>query len=254
MSFLLLRLLPYLIPVLFFVATKLVFYYNDFWPWFFGLILAVSLLYFVLLKYKNRDKRVILLAFFALIYAISGLAYSLVLENPVVINIFILAWSMFYWLYLEAVFHDFYETDKTFVFNLMNITLYGNILIIFFLTAALTNFSIFLNLTFWQLLLILIVVYYCLLYLVLLRQGKSPYQSRLYGAINSLVLVELLGALIFLPSSFYVIAASIALGYYLLVSLSLLSLNNQLNRKIFFRYLSFSILILAAILLTAAWI
>jgi len=34
----------------------------------------------------------------------------------------------------------------------------------------------------------------------------------------------------------------------------LLYLNNQLNRKILFRYLSFSILILAAILITATWI
>ena len=254
MSFLLLRLLPYIIPLWFFVATKLVFYYNDSWPWLFGLILAVSLLYFALLKYKNRDKPVILLVLFALIYEISGLAYSLVLENPVVINVYLLVWSLFYWLYLEAVFHDFYETAKTFIFNLSNITLYGNILIIFFLTAALTNFSIFLNLTFWQLLLILIVVYYCLLYLALLRQGRSMTQARLYGVINSLVLAELLGALIFLPLSFYVIAASLALGYYLLVSLSLLYLNNQLNRKILFSYLSFSILILAAILITATWI
>jgi hypothetical protein len=254
MLFLLLRFLPYIIPALFFALTKAVFYYSNYWYWFFGGILAVSLLYFILLKYKNRDKPVIWLCLFALIYTVAGFAYSLILENPLVINAYLIVWSLFYWLYLEAVFHDFYETAKTFIFNLQNITLYGNILIIFFLTAALANFNIFLDLSWLTLLLLLAAAYFCLVYLAFIRQGRGKSEAGIYAGIIALILTEILGGLLMWPSSFYVIAIIISLCYYLLMSLSLLSLLDKLIRKSLIQYLVFSVLILAAVLFTATWL
>lgn len=254
MLFLLLRLLPAIIPILFFVLTKAVFYYADSWPWFLAAILLLPAAYFALLKYKNRDKIVIWLGAFSLIYASTGFAYSLVLENPAVINIYLIFWSLIYALYLEAVFHDFYETAKAYVFNLLNITLYGNILIIFFLTAVLVSFNIFLNLSWIVLLVISATANFLIIYLAFQRQNLPKKQALIYSGIVDLILTEVLGGLLLLPSSFYVIAIITALCYYLLMQILLYSINQKLDRKLLIELLAFSGILLLIVLVTAAWL
>ncbi|MFA6526606.1 MAG: hypothetical protein WCT26_04320 [Candidatus Buchananbacteria bacterium] len=254
MLFLLLRLLPAIIPILFFVSTKAVFYYADSWQWFIAAILLLPTVYFVLLKYKNRDKIVIWLGAFSLIYALTGFAYSLVLENPTVISIYLLGWSLIYALYLEAVFHDFYETAKAYVFNLLNITLYGNILIIFFLTAVLASFNIFLNLSWIVLLVISAAANFLIIYLAFQRQNLPKKLAMIYSGIVDLILTEVLGGLLLLPSSFYVIAIITALCYYLLMQILLSARANKLNRKLLIELLAFSGLIFLAAAVTAAWL
>jgi len=254
MLFLLLRFLPYIVPLIFFGSAEAVFYYGSWWPYLFALVLVASLLYFILLKYKNRDKSIFFLSVYALIYAATGLVYLLILENPIVINSFIIFWALLYWLFLEAVFHDFYETKKTYAFNLQNIIPYGNILVIFFLTAALINFSLFLSLSWWQLLLILAAAYFCLVYLAYLRQIAKRTEILLYSGVVTLILVEILGGLTLWPSSFYVIAILVTLCYYLLMSLSLLSLKNSLTKKALIQYLTFGGCIIIAALITATWL
>lgn len=254
MLFLLLRLLPAIIPILFFVLTKAVFNYTDLWPWFLAAILLLPAAYFALLKYKNRDKTVIWLGAFSLIFALTGFSYSLVLENPAVINIYLFVWSLIYALYLEAVFHDFYDTAKTYVFNLLNITLYGNILIIFFLTAVLASFNIFLNLSWVILLLISAAANFLIIYLAFQRQNLPKNTALIYAGAIDLILIEILGALLLLPSSFYVIAIITALCYYLLMQILLNQRINKLNRKLLIELLVFSGMILLAAAITAAWL
>lgn len=254
MLFLLLRLLPAIIPILFFASVEGVFYYADQWQWFLAAILALPLFYFALLKYKNRDKAVVGLGVFALIYALTGLAYSLVLENPAVINIYLIVWSLIYALYLEAVFHDFYETAKTFVFNLQNITLYGGILIVFFLTATLVSFNIFLNLSWFALLLLAAAAYFSLTYLAFRRHGLPKNQALLYAGLVDLILTETLGGLMLLPSSFYVIAVIAALCYYLLMQILLYAHGDKLSRKLLIELLAFCGAILLVVAATAAWL
>ena len=253
MSFLLLRLLPYLAPLAYFISLEAVFTYSDQWPWLFGADLILALAYFGWLKYKNRSKPVVFLALFGLIFAATGIAYALILENYFVINAFIVGWSLIYLLYLEAVFHDFYDTDKTYILDLKNITLYGSILVIFFLTASLTSFSIFLSLPAPLIVVAMLLVFACLSYLTFLRQGLRWNQAWLYAGVISLILTELYGVSLLLPVSFYVIAAVVTLAYYLSLSLALSALENKLDRRIVLRYLIIVAIILIAVLATATW-
>ncbi len=254
MLFLLLRLLPAIIPIVFFVLTKAVFNHADGWPWFLAGIIILPIIYFALLKYKNRDKRIVWLGIFAVSFAVTGFGYFLILENPTIINLYLIAWSLVYWLFLEAVFHDFYETAKTYIFNLLHIIFYGNILIIFFLTATLASFNIFLNLPWTVLLPASAVVYFCLVYLAFIRQGLPQKQALLYAGCVDLMLTEILGALLLFPSSFYVIAIIVAVCYYLLMQILLAVSKNKLNRRLLIELLVFSGMILLVVLATATWL
>ena len=253
MLFLLLRILPYAVPVLFFLTIKGVFYYPDAWPFLAVAAILPPLLYFILLKVKNREKEMFFLAAFALIFSGTGFCYALLLENPISINLFLVVWSLFYGLFLEAVFHDLYETAKTRILDLRNISWYGSILCVFFLTGTLVAFDIFLNFPVAILLIILAVAYFCLLYLTLLRQGWEKNRARIYAGLIDLSLVELMGALLIWPSSFYVLAAILSLVYYLLLLLVVAASRQELDRKRLFHYLVYGGVILLAILLSANW-
>jgi len=254
MLFLLLRLSPYIIPILFLASAKAVFIFSDSWIWCLAAIIILPLAYSAFLKQQNRDKPVFWLMIFAVIFAVSGFAYSLILESATVINVFLIVWSLVYWFYLEAVFHDFYKTAKSDVFNLLNILLYGSILIIFFLTATLASFNIFLNLSWLWLLLTAAVVYFSIIYLVFQRSFLTSRRAALYAGITDLILIEILGGLLLWPSSFYVIAVIVALCYYLLTQITLYVSADKLNRGRLVRLLLFSGLILLIVLATAAWL
>jgi len=158
-----------------------------------------------------------------------------------------------YWFYLEAVFHDFYETEKTPFLNLANITLYGNILVIFFLTAAAVAFDIFLNFPWLPLLLFLIASYFVLIYLALNKQDLGRPIVWLYSLILTLIMGELFTALLFLPSSFYVLASLLALTYYFFTYLIILSAAGKLKRRSLAWFSLLVALVAIAILATAAW-
>lgn len=253
MIFLLVRFLPYFIPVCYFVLAKATASQPDLWLMFLVLGLLLTLANFVLLKVKNRQKPVLGLAIFAVIYYLSGLAYFLVLENAWVINAYLVVWSLVFWLYLEAVFHDFYETTHTHILNLQNISLYVNILIIFFLTGSLVSFYIFLNWSEVGILLLLGLAYLGVINFALIQQKINRDEAWVYSSIITLILLEVLLALLFLPTSFYVAAAIVSLVYYGLSSLTLLALKKQLVKKLFWRYLVLCLMVGLAIFLTAAW-
>ncbi|MFA5020853.1 MAG: hypothetical protein WC517_02210 [Patescibacteria group bacterium] len=253
MLFLLLRLLPYIIPILFLASAKAVFIFSDNWVWCLAAIIALPLAYFAFLKQQNRAKPVLWLMIFAAVFAVSGFAYSLILESAVAINIFLIVWSLVYWFYLEAVFHDFYKTAKSNIFNLLNISLYGGLLIVFFLTATLVSFNIFLNLS-WLWLLPAAAVYFSISQLVFLRSSLKPRPAALYASVIDLILIEILGGLLLWPSSFYVIAIIVALCYYFLTQIMIYVSADKLNRGRLVRLLLFFSSILLIVLVTAAWL
>lgn len=254
MLFLLLRFLPYIIPILYFIAVNTIFYNSEYWLWFLSSIIIFPLAYFVLLKRDNQSKPVFWLAIFSIIYAVTGFAYVLILENTAVINIFTVLWALIYWFYLEAVFHDFYESKKAYIMNLRNIALYGNILIIFFVTATLVSFNIFLNLSWIYLLVIAAALYFSVVYLAFLRLGLDKRQTLLYSGLTCLILAEILAGLLLLPASFYVIAIIVSLCYYLLMQTISYAFEKKLNRNLLIKLLAFCGLIMLAVVLTATWL
>ena len=253
MLFLILRFLPFIIPIAYFSSIRAIFYFDEYWTWVSATMVFLPVLYFGLLKYKNKSKEVLFLGAYGLIFAATGFSYVLILENQYAITLYLLIWSLVYGLYLEAVFHDFYETSKAYVLNLKNITLFGGMLTVFFLTAALNSFNIFLSLPWFYLLSVLAASYFIISYLIILGNSLNKRQSLLYSGIIGLIITEIVSVLMLLPSSFYIIAIITTLVYYVMVSLFLTSLGKVMQKNDLWRYLIFAALALLLAVLTANW-
>lgn len=254
MVFLLIRFLPYVIFPAYFILARLIFAFTDFWFWPLALVFVMLGFYFFLLKIKSPAKNMLFLFLFAAVFSFAGLAYSFILENDWIINIFLAVWSIVLWLYLESVFHDFYDTKRKHIVNLENITLYGNILVIFFLSSALLSWQIFLNFSYPLIFAFLASVYFCLLYLACSRQGFTARQSTVKSAVLALILSEILLGFKFLPVSFYVSSACLAVVYYWLFNLIVLDYKGQLSSKNSIKYAIFALGLIVLILLTAVWL
>lgn len=254
MIFLLVRALPFIIPLAYLASLKAIFYFPSNWPWIVSVSIIFLLLWFVLLKSRDTSKYLLPSLGYGLIFLIAGFFYLMILENNWIINGFSIGWSFIFWLYLEAVFHDFYKTRKTYILNLQNISLYSSILVIFFLFASLSNFSIFLNWPKGWILLFLFIVYFSLFYSVFLFQGWEIKKAQTFSFILSLVMIEFSAVVMFLPSSFYVIASLSAGLYYFLSGISILWIRQSLDKIAFAKYLGFSLILAVIVISSANWL
>lgn len=254
MIFLLVRALPYVIPLFYLVLLRVVFYFPNYWIWIVLVSVVSLLLWFALLKSRDTSKSLLPSFAYALIFLIAGFSYLMILENNWIINGFSVGWSFIFWLYLEAVFHDFYKTGKTYILNLQNVSLYSNILVIFFLSASLSNFSIFLNWSKTWILVFLLLVYFALLYSVFLFQGWEIKKAQVFSFILSLVMIEFTAVIMLLPSSFYIIASLSAGLYYFLSGVSILWMRQSLDKIALAKYLGFSLFFAAIVMGSANWL
>ena len=254
MLFFIIRILTVIIPLLYFAVLRVMLYFDNIWYVFFAIIFVANAIYFWLLRLKNKEARIGLLFLYSLPYIITGFLYLLVLENSLAISIFLLGWSFLYWLFLEAVFHYFFQTQRVLLIDLKHIISYSNSVVIFFLAATLVNFSIFLNLAWYALLPIMAVVIFILLRALFMFEGLNKKLVNYYALIIDLLLIELLWSLLFLPVSFYVIAMVTVLAYYLAVSLAKAYLAKALDTKLVIKYLVFAVVALVLVLGTATWI
>ena len=254
MLFFFIRVLTVIIPLLYFVALRTMLYFNNVWYVFLLFILVINGLYFWLLRSKNKQAKFGFLFLYSLPYIVTGFLYLLILENAIIISLFLLAWAFIYWLYLEAVFHYFFQTKQVLLIDLKHIIAYSNSVIIFFLVATLVNFSIFLNLAWYIILPVVALVIFVLLRALFIFENLDQKVVYYYTVIIDLLLIELLWSLLFWPVSFYVIALVITLAYYLAVSMSKAYLAKALNSKLVIKYLIFAMVALALVLGTATWI
>lgn len=254
MIFLLVRILPYLAPVAYFLMLKGIFYFPDHWIWIILLAAFTLSAWFALLKSRDVSRPLLLPFCYGLIFLFSGFSYLMILENNWAINIFSVGWPFMLWLYLEAVFHDFYRTGKTYILNLQNISLYSGILAIFFLSASLSNFSIFLNWPRIWVLVILSATYLVVSYSIFLFQGWEIKKAQVFSFILSLVMVEFSATAMLLPASFYITAALSAGLYYFLLGISVLWMKKNLDKIIFAKYLAFFLVFVAIVIGSADWL
>jgi len=254
MLFAVIRLMPFIIPIYYFASLKALFFFNSWWPFVFASIIAVNVIYLLLLRVKSKDKKVSAVLFYSVIYAIFGFIALLILENQVFINLFLVFWSLVYFIYWEAVFHYFYQTQKRSILEMKNIILYLNILVVFVYSALIINLNVFWGLQWYWVLLTAFIVNAIILMNLLLFTDLSPAKNKLIIFTLDLILLQLLVALFYLPISFYVGAFVMALCYYWLSSFFLLSTQNSLRPKKLIQYLAFGLVIGLFVILTSFWL
>lgn len=254
MIFILIRIFPFLVPILYLILLKATFILNGniFWP--IVATLLVNFLYFLFLFLKKKRWESLLFILHSWIVTVTGFFYILILSSETFINSFIIIWSLLYFLYLESVFHYFYETKKVLLLDLKNIIAYINLVAIFFLTAFLINLHIFINFSIW-LVFALVAVATFVLMICQLQVNKIKWRkSLLYALLMSMMMLEILISVIFLSVSFYVSAMVLTVLYYLLSSILVLNAKENLTKSAVWQYLAFTVVVILIISLTSQWL
>ncbi len=241
-----------LCPVFIFLILESLFYDINF---IYAILLAgfFVLLFFlkVLIKEKFISKTFFYLSILPILLFYANVGLLLMISSSLLRHFLIIFFALILLLYLENIFIFFYRPFHYQPYALENLSAFLNLLIFFFLIINLNAFSVFLNLPTWLLSIILIIINS-----VLLNQSfwinKIKANVRFaYLLIINIIILEFFWALAFLPTNFYVNAIILALIFYLIWGLLKAKLNEQLNRKIIFRYLLISSISLFVVIVTA---
>ena len=254
MIFLLVRILPFFLPLLLFIFGASLFYWIRAWPIFLMVILLLNLTFFIFFAKKFKRPAVWLIFFHSLAVVMVGAFYFLLLSNPWIVRIFLIFWSLLYAVYLESIFHYFYQTQKAVLIELKNIIFYTGLMMAFIVGASFINAYIFLNFSGWPLVLLLGLIFFILTGNNLIISGFDFETGLLYATVVAGLAVELAVALLFAPVSFYVSAMILAGFYYLSNVLAVASFKQQLTTRLFAQEIIFVGFILVITLTTASWL
>jgi hypothetical protein len=216
-------------------------------------VLALDAIYFLILGIKNKDKKILPLFFYSLILLVSGFVFTLIITNIYFIDTFTIIWPIVAFIFLDSTCHQIYQTKRADFVSLKNVISYINLLIIFLLTAGLLYLNIFLTFPWWGILPIFFVCVGVIIFCLFRFNGIELRESLIYGAVLSLIFSEILGGLLLLPGSFYVLAIVEAVAYYYFISLFMLSLNHRLGKNVVIRYTFLSMIILVLAIITGQW-
>lgn len=254
MTFALIRLMPVFLAAAYLaLAAVVVWAYQWWWLWLVAII-GLVVAWCALLVWHSRAWRSILIGAYMIVYILSGLVFSLLVDHQVLLLIFILAWSLFLFLLVEASFHYLYQTDRVSVVNLKYMVYYLNIVVVFVLGAVAANLVLFLGLDWvWAVLIIFIGTLIIGLTQLLVYERLS-WQFVYFALIGALIMAEINGALLWWPVSFYVMAAVGAIVYYWLTSIISARWDGRYKTKALIQYSVVALISLAAVLVTAKWL
>jgi len=227
-------------------------FYNNV-PWLVTTALFINFWYFLFIYSKTKNKEVFVFLIHSFIFVITGFFYVLILGSQTFINLFLVIWSLLYFLYLVSIFHYFYDTKKVVVLNLKNIVAYINLITLFFLVAFLINIHIFINFSIGLVYFGVFIASFLLVFSRFKINGVSWQKNLLYSFLLSIMIIEVLVAVLFLPVSFYVSAVIIAIVYYVLSSILAISTKKALNKMVIWQYIIFTLISIFIIAITSQW-
>jgi hypothetical protein len=243
-----------LIPLAYFLVLRLLVVFISQWYWWLILVLLINLFCFFLFSRRLQRKRIWFFLLYSEIFSVIGFVFITLLSNQFFINLFLVFWSIIYLVYLEAIFNYLYRTKKFFLIDLKNITAYINLMILFLLVFSLINLFIFLNLDWWWVISTFFAISFILFFERFLTVGFDLRKNVVYSLAATVILVELMVTLLWWPLSIYVLAVILMVAYYLLSSLSVLSHQNTIGKKLVIQYIVFAVIVLLVVMAQAQWL
>ncbi len=255
MVFFLLIIFPFLVPIAYFIGLRLVFSLFEYWYWVMLLVVAIDFVYFLLLYYKNKAKlRFLSAAFVSSAFFIAlGFFLIMLLAEGAAIMMFSVLWPLILLIFLYAVLHHSYGTLKTSLVEIRNIVPYFNVVAFFGMAVALVNANVFLAFPWWGVLLLFLVGAFAFNLPFLLLYEDKLRTAVVYDGIITMVMVEIMLALFYLPTGFYVLGAVAALAYYLLAILLQKKFQGMLGGLAVARHSVFIGILILIILATSQW-
>ena len=184
----------------------------------------------------------------------SAVAYSIFLDNKLIIQLLWLAVIILLYFYLRYTYYYLLNPLAYKPFSIESISSFSNWLTFFLAAAVAYGLQSFLNLSVWPLELILLLIIFLIIYQIIWANKIALKASALYILICSLVLVELSWSISFLPFNYNIAGLILAICYYILIGLVKDYLLNRLDKKTVELYLGIGLASLILILFTAQWI
>ncbi|MCX6743467.1 MAG: hypothetical protein NT116_04490 [Candidatus Parcubacteria bacterium] len=244
-------------PFLIFLGLELLFYTGQNLSLIVLILSSLFILWFLILKYLIKEKIISLgfwgLAILPLLLYLSTACYLMILGWGFYRHIVIILLAVILAAYLESIFLYFYYQQGYHKDSLDNSSVFLNILIFFLMILNLNAINIFLNLPFWLLSLILIAVLSLILgqYFWVTKQRGNL--RLVYILIINLLILEFFWALSFLPSNLYVHSIILTIIYYFIYTAMKMRLADIFDKKLFWRYLMISAILLLIVIFTSRW-
>jgi len=218
------------------------------------LLSLVVILYFFILFYSSiRKKYYWQFLISSVIFSLGILSFIVFIELRWIKISIIAVFAVLFGIYFENLYLNNFKPKKYQTYSLQNLSHYLNLISMFLLFSSFFGFFIFLQLTFWQLLLGVVVVTLVTIYQLMWISHVSINQSWIYMLIITLIIIEGFWVLAFLPTSIYVNGLLLATVYYLTVGLSLNKIINILNKTVIKRYVTIITVVIVITLLSAKW-
>ena len=251
------KLLVYLCPLVSFLATELAYrYYNTGWLYIFP-----SLgLFFLLITIKAISKEKIFsrdffyLALLPVLLIVTMTIFGLLPVPAAMLHLILALAVVFLYLYLDNTFLLYYLPAKYKLNALENLSSVLNLLVFFLSIINLNALNTFLNLALWQLSLLLVLINSLLIMQSFWSNRFNDRIRYVFLLIINVVIVEFFWALSFLPMNFFTNSIILTLIYYIIWGLLKAKFTQTLDKKIIWRYLLISLLLLIVIIITSTWI
>ncbi|MFA4833494.1 MAG: hypothetical protein WC619_01440 [Patescibacteria group bacterium] len=179
--------------------------------------------------------------------------YSSLAVNRFFIQFLFLAAVGFIYFYLRYLYYYLVRPEFCSGDTLKNFSSFGNFFIIFFSASAIYGLQSFLNLPVWLLMIFMLIITFLAVYQIMWTNKVEIKPAFAHILVSGVVLLEIGWSISFLPLNHNMAGLVLAICYYILISLSLSFLDNNLDRKIIKQYLVFGFIGIFIVLLSARW-
>jgi len=191
--------------------------------------------------------------FTPLLLVVSGFILFLLLESIAIKHIFIFGLSLVFYFIMYNIRSFLYQTESYQPYALENIYSYVNLLTSFMFYASFFGLYLFLDIPYWLTTIITFLVSLMLVYRTLWVNKIEWSQGWLYIIASGFVLAESFWVISFVPISYLVAAFILMIIYYLVLSFIRDHLLGKINSKSIKKYITVSVISLAAVLITSQW-
>ncbi len=249
------RFLPLIVPVLSFLYLEI--YYNFPRMIYVAIILLLLLFFFTARQFiaagKKHEKWWSLIILPSL-FTVGLIGYTTLIYKPWVSQALILFNVVFLYLYFRSLYYFVVKEELYKKGDLENFSAYGNFLSFYFIASTVFGFQIFLNISTWKLMLVIVATVALIVYQVSWANKIDKKVGAFYILISCLILTELAWSISFLTLSYYILGLILAVAYYILIGLIRFYLLGKFDKKIVKLYLIYGFLSILIVLLTARWI
>lgn len=247
------RFIPLLVPLITLFINEVFLLY----PRLFFVCLSLgALVIFFGVKFLGQNNKKEFWPLFSLMPIITFLSFSLyasLILSPAFIQIFFLAAFVINFYYFKIIYYYLFKDEEEQEEQLRPFFTLAGFFSVFCFYSSIYLLPLFINISPFFLALSPIIVVYFLFFQGIYFYSNSAKESFLIVSINTLILLQSSLILSYFPLSPHILGFIVALGYYLLLTISILSFKNKISRQTLKWPLILVIVAVSALFLTARW-